>query len=109
MVFCSRMCQFDPHEDVPLKPAGWNSSTSHQGGKWPWPQGLPGAQNRLGAFVNCASLRRHGLSDCNWEMSCFHTVWPGCSVVSDTDVLGKCMHRMPRKDLDSEKISVAFL
>lgn len=107
MVFCCS--QLGPHEDVPLKLAGWNGSTSHQGGKWLWPQGMLGAQNRPNAFVNLASLRRHGLIDCNWETSRFPAVWPGCRLVSDTDVLGKCMHCKPRKGLDSEGNFVSFL
>lgn len=58
-----------------------------------------GRPGQTESFVNLASPRRHGLSDCNWELSCFHTVWPGCRWVSETDVLGKCVNRMPRKDL----------
>lgn len=53
--------------------------------------------------VNPASSRTHELSDCNWEINCFPTVWPG------VDVLGKCMHSLPRKDFDWEWNFVAFL
>lgn len=103
-MFCGRVCQWGPGEYVPLKPAGWKASTPHQGGKGCAHRNC--LVPRTGWLTVClASSRRHELSDCNWEISCFPVVWPGL----DVGVLRKCIHSMPRKDLDWEGNFVAFL
>lgn len=66
-----------------------------------------GCSHSQADWLNLTCSKRHELSDCNWEISCFlrgqlrdHSVaW----------MQGKCMHSMPRKDLDWEGNFVAFL